>query len=433
MKKQLQITGRTVFIPFLAILICLMAGSAIKTNAQCSTQQTPNGNRSICEGGSVSMSARIMGDPSDYIWEWEKDGIIISTIENVYNATTSGEYRLILTEKSTSCRAVSPNLTIVTVNPLPVAVIDLTGPVEICPGGEVTIDAGSHTGFQYEWFKDGSMVGVNPTYTVEEGGSYRVRVTDTNSCVDTSDVLLVNDGTPPVVSLSLQDTSVCAGEAVLLEALVSEPDLLFLWQHGQDTVTDSDSAFIEINRTGLWSVIVSRSGAIGCDAISDTAVITVNPLPAPQIVRDEAELHVPEGYVSYRWMLNGSDINGADTRSWTAVEDGDYSVSVTDSNGCTGVSPVESVTLPASSVAAFEHNEPFVKIYPNPARNVLTVDAVTSFHMEISGLTGKVLLQHSGSAGKHLLSLDALPAGLYLYRITDDRKITVHTGKLIRQ
>ncbi len=56
-------------------------------------------------------------------------------------------------------------------------------------------------------------------------------------------------------------------------------------------------------------------------------------------------LSIPASYVSYQWNLNGSPISGATANTYEATVSGSYTVSVTDSNGCSGTSDSHVVTI----------------------------------------------------------------------------------------
>ena len=48
---------------------------------------------------------------------------------------------------------------------------------------------------------------------------------------------------------------------------------------------------------------------------------------------------------TYQWKLNGNNIAGANSSTFTAISSGDYSVEVTNSFGCTSASSVTNVTV----------------------------------------------------------------------------------------
>jgi len=60
---------------------------------------------------------------------------------------------------------------------------------------------------------------------------------------------------------------------------------------------------------------------------------------------DDVIISVPASYSSYQWNLGGSPIPGATSNSYTATISGSYTVSVTDSNGCSGTSEAMIVNI----------------------------------------------------------------------------------------
>ncbi len=69
---------------------------------------------------------------------------------------------------------------------------------------------------------------------------------------------------------------------------------------------------------------------------------STNPCPSPSV-----SLSVPGNYSSYQWNLDGVPIDGATSSTYEATVSGSYTVSVTDSEGCSGTSDPHPVTIVA--------------------------------------------------------------------------------------
>src|SRR5690606_26335026 len=107
--------------------------------------------------------------------------------------------------------------------------------------------------------------------------------------------------------------------------------------------------------------------AAGCDSVV-TLNLTINDLPEPTVTANGATLSTQQ-FVSYQWQFNGSDIQGANQQTYTATEDGNYSVIVVDANGC------ESTSLPVNViVSGIANNEAAFKIYPNPTIGLINFE-----------------------------------------------------------
>ena len=92
----------------------------------------------------------------------------------------------------------------------------------------------------------------------------------------------------------------------------------------------------------------------------------------PVITNNNGQLSVSQQTdITYQWQLNGTDIEGATTNTFTPLVNGDYTVMATNGNGCTALSSavavlVTSVEAPAPAIE--------VMLYPNPASEFVDLD-----------------------------------------------------------
>jgi sortase (surface protein transpeptidase) len=89
-----------------------------------------------------------------------------------------------------------------TVNPKPTATVTTTGLTQFCQGGSALLDAGTTPGLNYQWLNNNLPVAAatNAAYGALTSGNYRVRVTDANSCADTSAAVAVTVNPKPATS-----------------------------------------------------------------------------------------------------------------------------------------------------------------------------------------------------------------------------------------
>ncbi|MCX7649140.1 MAG: metallophosphoesterase [Flavobacteriales bacterium] len=127
---------------------------------------------------------------------------------------------------------------------------------------------------------------------------------------------------------------------------------------------------------------------------------------------------------SYQWLSDGQPIPGA-TQAWYLPNgQGNYSVQVSQ-NGCSAVSqPFQyNVSLKAES-------SPTLKIYPNPAKGQLQIQAPASWagqSFRILNPQGKTLLNGKLQAPVTLVPLNELPNGVYvLQAATEKIRFQVH-------
>jgi hypothetical protein len=167
---------------------------------------------------------------------------------------------------------------------------------------------------------------------------YIVTVTDNFTNCSSSDTIRVNVKPLPTVNLG-GDQTVCG--STILDAGAGFAD--YVWSTGATSQT------IEATSTGSYSVKVTDS--VGCTN-SDTATITVNPIPSVYLGTDKeicegnaALLDAGSGYSSYEWAPGGET-----TQIIAASTTDTYSVTVTDTNGCKGTDTVNVTVHPTPTV-----------------------------------------------------------------------------------
>ena len=272
------------------------------------TQSAPvaaiNGVLTICSGSNTTLTATA---GASYLWSTG------ATTQSV-SVGTSNTYTVTVTYSGGCTATASVNVTANT-NPVP----SITGNNSICQGQSSTINAGSYAG--YLWSTGATAATIN----VNTAGNYSVTVTDANGCTGTASFnLTVNANPTPTIT---GVTSFCAGENSTLNAGGGYTN--YLWSGGATTQT--------INVTAGGNYAVTVANAAGCTATTNK-VITVNALPVPAIsgpagICPGASANLFAGsYASYLWS------NGNTTPSITTNVSGNYTVTVTDANGCVGSS-----------------------------------------------------------------------------------------------
>lgn len=131
-------------------------------------------------------------------------------------------------------------------------------------------------------------------------------------------------------------TNFCEGNSITLTA---ESGSNFLWSNG------ATGNSIVVNSTGVYTVSVTDS--FNCVRSSVPLEVMVNPLPIPTITANgSTEFCEGESVILTSSSLTGNLWSNNEQGSTIEVDiAGDYTVMVTDSNGCSGISPTISINL----------------------------------------------------------------------------------------
>lgn len=219
----------------------------------------------------------------------------------------------------------------VTVNATPV--VSLGADVVQC-GGSLTLDAGN-AGATYAWSDNSSA----QTLVVTSSGNYAVTVTNAAGCTATDDVDVTIH---PAASVNLgPDVSQCAGGSVTLDA--GNAGASFAWS------TNDTTQSISVTTAATYSVTVTDAN--GCTATDDVAVIFETP-PTVNLGADVVQcggsvtLNAGNAGATYAWS------NNATTQTINVTTSATYTVTVTNSSGCTGTDAV-TVTINALPQVTF--------------------------------------------------------------------------------
>jgi hypothetical protein len=201
----------------------------------------------------------------------------------------------------------------------------------------------------------------------------------------------------------------CEGDSVM----VSGPD--FMYRYWWNTGPQQRDVWT----MGGDTLVLTVETPQGCTGVSDTLIVTPNPLPVAVITVDGLDLESSPA-AGYQWFLDGAPIPGADGQDWEAVENGDYFVQVTDSLGCSA----NSDTVLISTVNVAHRAFAGLRVWPVPARDRLFIaglDPTGATAYEVHDASGRCVLQGLLHPGDPAVPIGSLAAGSYLLKLRDLR------------
>jgi len=391
---------------------------------------------SVCQGqNNVTYTVPAVSGATTYEWSYTGGGATFSGTSSTAAPTNTVDFlgsatggNIQVSAKNT-CGTSTARSVSVTVNVPPVATVSPAGPVDICEDDSVTLTAGSGTGYSYQWKNGGTNVGAGSnTYAAHMTGSYKVVVTGPGGCKDSTQEVSVTVHNRPSGVLAPGDTAFCEGGVVMLAVQTQDTGLTYRWKNSSATIPLATADFLEVNETGVYTVVLSRTNTTGaCTDTTPAVTVTVYPLPAADITWDGLTLHAIGGYAGYQWRTGGQPVAGATDSTFQPAADGGYSVTVTDSNGCSATSAVYNVTVGVDDPAAAGMR---VRVYPNPSDGMLHIAAPGPVNITLSSMEGKLLLQQAGATA---IDLGSCAPGVYLLRISDAGGTVIRTERVVRQ
>jgi hypothetical protein len=385
---------------------------------------TVNNNGPICAGATLNLTATTTPG-STYSWTGPSYS---STQQNpsITNAqtTNAGTYSVIATYQGCISNA---GTTTVVVHPLPTAVITAAGSTNICAGSTVQLNANTGTGLTYHWRLNTAQIpgAIANNYNAGAAGTYTCTVTSSFGCNSLSNPLTV--AVKPVPTPAISHTgplSFCEGNSVVLTGSTDPNTPTYQWYKNTTQINGASTTSYTVFQSGTYTYRITND--FGCTGVSAGTVVTVYPVLNPIISRNNNILSTTP-YISYQWYYNNVAIPGATGPGITMTGNGFYEVEGTDANGCKSKSAIAWIqNLGVNGAGA---NAADVKIYPNPASDVIHIEAPIAVNMAIRNVHGQLVMSQDNAT---VVNISLLADGVYSVVLTDKNGQLIKTEKLVK-
>ena len=231
----------------------------------------------------------------------------------------------------------------------------IIGNPNIAPFSAVTYAVNPISGNSFNWsITNGAITSGQGTNVITvlwgQNGPYQVSLTESNGlCSDVSTLLVVNSNCSgiSVAAIAENGNSLCQGSSTTLQAITQATNVTYQWYYNGIAISGATSGELEISNGGNYQVLLTQTA---CSAISQTLFINTLTSPAMPPITVNTNTSVCAGgsatliaegnqFNSFLWS------NGETTNSIEVFTSGDYSVEVTDNNGCAVTAGPISVNL----------------------------------------------------------------------------------------
>lgn len=368
------------------------------------------GATSFCPGSTISLAAQ----PSNFIYYWS-NGAATDSI----SVSASGTY--IVSVGDGNCRITSSVFSD-TLIPLPAAPTSLSGLDSVCLGSDSVLYAVSTAAgaSSYAWtlpsgwaIQTGS--GTNSIALSVNGSSGTLSVAAMNRCGSSNPLskAIRVDSLPALSGAISGADTICTGDPNQIYIFQGQHTGSLHWTmpyslsagQGSDTIHLSG-----INSSGAVSLMSSNH----CGQSSNVSLqIAVVDTPHPTLIRSSDTLWSTITGSSYIWYLNSQIISGANQQYYIPLLNGNYTVVVSDRNGCAGSSSAFGYTK--TGIANEGSND--IHIYPNPATDMIYLSAQKELkEVALLNELGQIILTRNSSLDK--LDLSYVPSGIYYLQVT---------------
>ena len=213
-------------------------------------------------------------------------------------------------------------------------------------------------------------------------GNYVVVFVGSNGCDSIVNLVLTVD---PIPTVSIE-TTICDGDSYTI---------------GNETFSNPGNYMIHL------------TGGNGCDSIILLTLLV--DIVDPSVFVNENILMAAQSGATYQWFDcdAGQNIPGATNQTYEVLVTGNYQVYITDALGCT----VQSMCLPVIISAVDQLSKYAIRLFPNPASDILYVANESAFPIGtclLWDLTGNVVARyvHDGKTG---FNVSGLSPGVYMW------------------
>ena len=370
------------------------------------------GATSGCFNGSATATAYSFGGTSPYQTLWSNGSSSISTVLPV------GMHAVTVTDDN-GCSS-SDSVEIQQADSISIFAIPTMVSCNGLQNGTINLNVINGGIAPYQYSDDnGSTYQTASTFYNLAPGTYSFSVLDVNGCTNNIDATITE---PFLLSIDINQTYIscygdCDASATAMVSNGTQP-YFYLWNDTNSQITQTATALC----SGSYNVTVTDLN--GCIA---TELITINnPLPLIiNIFQYDDMLEATSGFDAYQWLDNQlNPINGETSNQFYPQSPGEYSVEVSDSNGCSIIS--YSISFIASNII---NSELELTIYPNPTSDYIYIDGATLIsEIEIYNSLGDNVISRTNNLSAERIKIDLLnkPKGIYFIRIEYSNQLINH-------
>lgn len=360
----------------------------------------------VCAGAAVAFTSVVTNGGTTPQYQWRKNGVSITGAgAATYTAASLASGDVITCSVTSNAGCVSPSsalsnaITITVTTNAPAGITISTTQSSICTGAGATFTSAIANGGSapvYQWKKNGIDItgATSATYTgsnFSNNDQITCALTSNSSCaspntaISNTITLSVSGTVTPAVTIAASATTICSGSSVSFSATAVNGGSSPVYQWKRNGTTISGAIASTYTTTGLAnsdqiSCALTSSAACASPSVasSNTITVTVNPTQAASVSINYTTDSLCSGETftvnalpvnggqnpSYQWQLNGVDISGQTSATYssnTLGNNDELIVKMTSSAACAQPNPalsqpltvtVNQVVVPVVTVSA---------------------------------------------------------------------------------
>jgi uncharacterized repeat protein (TIGR03803 family) len=222
------------------------------------------------------------------------------------------------------------------------------------------------------------------------------------------------------------DTSKCTGNSTLLHVTAVGTALNYQWYKNGILIPGANSGsytipVVSLSDSGSYYCMIGNSCGT---ANSATENLKVYAGPATPVITQSGSVLSSTAAAGYQWYLNGALLAGATSQSYTTVQNGNYTVAVSNSNLC---STVSAPYMMLNTGIAEKQDQGLTELFPNPVSTMVNIiygaTSESTSNIAIMDMLGNIVLDTRITSGNTRnsaqLDVSSLPSGLYILKLSN--------------
>lgn len=237
------------------------------------------------------------------------------------------------------------------------------------------------------------------------------------------------NSTPPVATFNVSKPKVCQGQSIVFTDQSTNNPTFRFWTFNGGTPASSvqPNVTVTFNTPGIYTAQLISGNAGGTDTTTTTIEVFENPsAPVITFVNNQIEVNTSGTLI---WFLNGQPYFPPTPAPFTPTQQGVYTVTFTDANGCAATSNA----LDLTTLSTLSTDDEKVEVFPNPADELVQLkwSRTTSARVSLMDISGRLVYTQSVE-NQTLLQINTtqLAQGIYQLKI-ENKGSLARTFKII--
>lgn len=374
----------------------------------------------LCDNTPITFDASGSTNANSFNWTFPGGTPASAAIVNPTSTFAAGSHTVKLVVEN-GCGAKDSTTAVLNVSTMPSLTVTAT-PDTLCAPGATQLLASGAT--NYAWSPSTGLSSTtisNPTATLSSTQTYTV-IGSNGACADTSSIEIFVDQAAVAAFTYNPMSPLCDDVPIAFDGTTSTNATYYSWTFPGGTPSVSLASTETVDFTvGVHNIILVVQNSCG-DIDSSSTSITVNAAPQPIITTNDSVfctngtyiLDAGSGYSGYLWTGGSSTTNQLNISSASAGAQ-DYSVTVTDANGCMGSDTITITYIVCTEVLSY--GDMPLSVYPNPAHSTIFIEGIyNECRIYILSTDGRLVSDQLANDDLSL-NISMLSAGVYFLSI----------------